>query len=211
MGLSGRIGALGRATNTHRRPSTSASSSRPIRRFYPGFAQLSLTRWASWSLKFQLLLRQLQRVSATGGDAGRRIGLVLVAAAAFLFVLGLLQYLQVTALLADHGDPLDAIRWPTVIAAVTSLLAVVAPSVSISPHLSRHRSELTAQLARHQLGPRGQKQHPAAGSGQMSTVWVPKSCPRHWSSGRPRIWHRRRRTGAWLPETHPTRRTGVTP
>ena len=76
--------------------------------------------------RFNLFLHQVQRVSATSGVAARTIGLVLVAAAAVLLVLGLVQYRQVTALLADHGDPLDATRWPAVVAAVACLLAIVA-------------------------------------------------------------------------------------
>ena len=79
--------------------------------------------------RFNLFLHQVQRVSATGGEAARTIGLVLVAAAAFLLVLGLVQHRQVTALLADHGDPLDVSRWPAVVAAVASLLAVVAVGI----------------------------------------------------------------------------------
>jgi putative membrane protein len=82
--------------------------------------------------RFSLFLRQVQRVSATSGESARIIGLVLVAAGAFLLVLGLVQYRQVTALLANHGDPLDATRWPVVIAAVASLLAVVAVGIYLA-------------------------------------------------------------------------------
>jgi hypothetical protein len=47
-------------------------------------------------------------------------------------VLGLVQYRQVTALLATHGDPLDAIRWPAVVAAVACLLAIVAIGIYLA-------------------------------------------------------------------------------
>ena len=53
--------------------------------------------------RFNLFLHQVQRVSATGGEAARTIGLALVAAAAFLLVLGLVQHRQVTALLPTTG------------------------------------------------------------------------------------------------------------
>jgi putative membrane protein len=82
--------------------------------------------------RFNLFLHQVQRVSATSGEAARIIGLVLVAAAALLLVLGLLEYRQVTALLADHGDPLDATRWPAVVAAAVCLLAVVAIGIYLA-------------------------------------------------------------------------------
>jgi putative membrane protein len=82
--------------------------------------------------KFNLFLRQVQGVSATSWGAARVIGLVLVAAAAFLLVLGLVQHRQVAALLADHGDPLDASRWPAVVAAVVSLLVVIAIGVYLA-------------------------------------------------------------------------------
>jgi putative membrane protein len=82
--------------------------------------------------KFNLFLRQVQGVSATSWGAARVIGLVLVAAAAFLLVLGLVQHRQVTALLADDGDPLDASRWPAVVAAVVSLLIVIAIGVYLA-------------------------------------------------------------------------------
>ncbi len=82
--------------------------------------------------RFNLFLHQVQRVSAASSDAARILGLVLVAAAAFVLVLGLVQYRQVTALLADHGDPLDASRWPAVVAAVASLLAVAAIGIYLA-------------------------------------------------------------------------------
>ena len=82
--------------------------------------------------RFSLFLHQVQRVSTTSGEAARTIGLVLVAAAALLLVLGLVQYRQVTALLADHGDPLDATRWPAVVAAVACLLAIVAIGIYLA-------------------------------------------------------------------------------
>ena len=82
--------------------------------------------------RFYLFLHQVQRVSATSGEAGRIIGLVLVAAAALLLVLGLVQYRQVTALLADHGDPLVATRWPAVVATVVCLLAIVAIGIYLA-------------------------------------------------------------------------------
>ncbi len=76
--------------------------------------------------KFNLFLHQVQPASATSWGAARAIGIFLVAAAAFLLVLGLVQHRQVIALLADHGDRLDASRWPAVVAAVASLLVVLA-------------------------------------------------------------------------------------
>ena len=79
--------------------------------------------------RFNLFLHQVERVPATSGEAARIIGLVLVAGAALLLVLGLVQYRQVTALLADHGDALDATRWPAVVAAVACLLAIVAVGI----------------------------------------------------------------------------------
>ena len=82
--------------------------------------------------RFNLFLRQVERVSPASGVAARTIGLVLVAAAALVLVLGLVQYRQVTALLADHGDPLDAARWPAVVAAVASLLAVAAIGIYLA-------------------------------------------------------------------------------
>jgi putative membrane protein len=82
--------------------------------------------------KFNLFLRQVQGVSATSSGAARVIGLVLVAAAALLLVLGLVQHRQVTALLADHGDPLDSSRWPAVVAAVVSLLVVITIGVYLA-------------------------------------------------------------------------------
>ena len=82
--------------------------------------------------KFNLFLHQVQGVSVTGWGAARVIGLVLVAAAAFLLVLGLVQHRQVTALLADHGDRLDVSRWPAVVAAVVSLLVVIAIGVYLA-------------------------------------------------------------------------------
>ena len=82
--------------------------------------------------RFNLFLHQVQRVSTTSGEAARTIGLVLVAAAALLLVLGLVQYRQVTALLADHGDPLDATRWPAVVAAIGCLLAIVAIGIYLA-------------------------------------------------------------------------------
>ena len=82
--------------------------------------------------RFNLFLRQVERVSPASGEAARTIGLVLVAAAALVLVLGLVQYRQVTALLADHGDPLDAPRWPAVVAAVASLLAVAAIGIYLA-------------------------------------------------------------------------------
>lgn len=82
--------------------------------------------------KFNLSLHQLQGVSVTSWGAARVIGLVLVAAAAFLLVLGLVQHRQVTALLAGHGDPLDVSRWPAVVAAVVSLLVVIAIGVYLA-------------------------------------------------------------------------------
>jgi putative membrane protein len=82
--------------------------------------------------RFNLFLRQVERVSPASGEAARTIGLVLVAAAAVVLVLGLVQYRQVTALLADHGDPLDAPRWPAVVAAVASLLAVAAIGIYLA-------------------------------------------------------------------------------
>ena len=82
--------------------------------------------------RFNLFLHQLRQVSATSGEAARIIGLVLVAAAALLLVLGLVQHRQVTALLANHGDPLDATRWPAVVAAVACLLAIVAIGIYLA-------------------------------------------------------------------------------
>jgi inner membrane protein YidH len=82
--------------------------------------------------RFNLFLHQIQRVSPANGEAARIIGLALVAAAALLLVLGLVQYRQVTALLADHGDPLDAPRWPAVVAAVACLLAIVAIGIYLA-------------------------------------------------------------------------------
>ena len=82
--------------------------------------------------RFNLFLHQVQRVSTTSGEAARTIGIALVAAAALLLVLGLVQYRQVTGLLADHGDPLDATRWPAVVAAVACLLAIVAVGIYLA-------------------------------------------------------------------------------
>jgi putative membrane protein len=82
--------------------------------------------------RFDLFLHQIRRVSAANGEAVRIIGLALVAAAALLLVLGLRQYRQITALLADHGDPLDAPRWPAVFAAVACLLAIVAVGIYLA-------------------------------------------------------------------------------
>lgn len=82
--------------------------------------------------RFNLFLHQAQGVSATSWGAARVIGLLLVAAAGFLLVLGLVQHRQVTTLLADHGDPLDASRWPGVVAALVSLLAVIAVGVYLA-------------------------------------------------------------------------------
>ena len=86
--------------------------------------------------RFNLFLRQAQRVPAADGGSARIVGLALVAAAALLLVLGLVQHRQVTALLADHGDPLDATRWPAVAAGVASLLAVIAVGVYLATGVS---------------------------------------------------------------------------
>ena len=86
--------------------------------------------------RFNLFLHQVQRVSTTSAEAARIIGLVLVASAALLLILGLVQYRQVTALLAAHGDPLDATRWPAVAAAVACLLAVVAIGIYLATGLN---------------------------------------------------------------------------
>ena len=86
--------------------------------------------------RFNLFLNQVQRVSVASRDAALTIGLVLVGAAAFLLVLGLVQHRQITALLAEHGDPLDATRWPAVAAAVAALLAVVAIGVYLAASVS---------------------------------------------------------------------------
>lgn len=82
--------------------------------------------------RFNLFLRQVDRASTTGGGSARVVGLILVAAGAFLLVLGLVQHRQVTTLLASHGDPLDASRWPAVVAAVAALLAVVAIGIYLA-------------------------------------------------------------------------------
>jgi len=82
--------------------------------------------------RFNLFLGEIHRVSSTGWQAARAIGLVLVAAAALLLILGLLQHRQLTELLASHGDPLVASRWPAVAAGVASLLAIVAVAIYLA-------------------------------------------------------------------------------
>ena len=88
--------------------------------------------------RFNLFLGEIHRVSSTSWEAARVIGLVLVAAAAFLLILGLLQHRQVRALLADHGDPLAASRWPAVAAGVVSLRDVPLRPLHANPG-GRHR------------------------------------------------------------------------
>ncbi len=82
--------------------------------------------------RFNLYLREIHQESDTSWQEARAIGLVLVAAAALLLILGLWQHRQVTALLAEHGDPLSASRWQAVAGGLASLLGVVAVGVYLA-------------------------------------------------------------------------------
>jgi putative membrane protein len=82
--------------------------------------------------KFNLFLNEVRESSPKSSASARAIGLALVAAAALAMLLGLVQYRQIVKILAAHGDPLVAPRWPAVTAGVLSLLGIVAVGIYLA-------------------------------------------------------------------------------
>jgi putative membrane protein len=85
--------------------------------------------------RFNLVLQETQRVSSGDVHAARAIGIVLVGAAALVLFLGLVQHRQVAQILAAHGDPLVAPRWPAMSVAAVALLGVIAVGVYLATGL----------------------------------------------------------------------------
>jgi putative membrane protein len=82
--------------------------------------------------KFNLALQAGKQTTTTHQHVASALGVVLVAAAAVVLVLGLVQHRQVLDLLAAHGDPLDGPRWPAAVSGVVALLAIVAVGVYLA-------------------------------------------------------------------------------
>jgi putative membrane protein len=82
--------------------------------------------------KFNLFLREVEHVSATSSESARALGVSLTATAAIVLFIGVVQHRRITTLLARHGDPLDADRWPAVVGAALALLAIVAVAVYLA-------------------------------------------------------------------------------
>jgi putative membrane protein len=82
--------------------------------------------------KFDLFLRELQHLSTTSSQTARALGVSLTAAAAIVLFIGVVQHRRITTLLARHGDPLDADRWPAVAGAALALVAIVALGIYLA-------------------------------------------------------------------------------
>ena len=86
--------------------------------------------------RFNLFLNEVDRRPAGQWGEARVLGLAMVAASAVLLVVGMVQHRQVSAVLASHGDPMVAPRWPAPAGASFALLAVVAVAVYLATGVS---------------------------------------------------------------------------
>jgi putative membrane protein len=82
--------------------------------------------------KFNLFLHEIRGAPTSSSLASRTLGLALVAVGACAVLLGLIQHRQVARILSDDGDPMPAPRWPAVVAAVGSLLGLLALSIYLA-------------------------------------------------------------------------------
>ena len=80
--------------------------------------------------RFNLFLHESQ--PATTSDTARFLGVGLVAGAALVVVVGLVQHRQVSAMLARDGDLLPAPKWPAVAGAVIALLGITAVGIYLA-------------------------------------------------------------------------------
>jgi putative membrane protein len=83
--------------------------------------------------RFTLFLHETQ--PAAPSTTARFIGVGLVAGAALVVVLGLLQHRQVTALLTRHGDLVPAPKWPAWAGAIVALLAITAVGIYLAANV----------------------------------------------------------------------------